>query len=451
MQQRLRFLESFICIGAILLAFGPITFADDETVNENNIFTGNDTVVSQDQVTKDNVDNELKENHLGFTGEISYDTTYCQFNRAYDMTGKIQDNDVMSNLMSANLFMDVRLKQGVKGFLSAEIDYYSALNPTTKELLDLESDTNTNSDYTDTKLKELFLDTNLQNKIYFRFGKQVLQWGQGYFWNPSDLLNIQKKSFTDMNNIREGTYGIKTQIPFGVKQNIYLFTDMYGTNDPSTVAQALKYEFLVGNTEMSVSALAKEGEKPVYGCDFTSQLGDVDLRGEMSLTSGSDCSRINYDTLDNETLSGVISRICLGFTKKFDQADIKDRIALVGEFYYNQAGYDNNIIKKVMESGGTTAQISLLNSYSSFEISKYYMALFSSINKFCNSDTSLNFNAIMNLVDHSSLLITGLSYAPALNNFTVDFDVGYYLGDKYTETRLLGERFYGELKMTVKF
>jgi hypothetical protein len=292
----------------------------------------------------------------------------------------------------------------------------------------------------------------LQNKVYFRIGKQVLKWGQGYFWNPSDLVNIEKKDFKEMDSIRKGTYGIKTQIPFGVKQNIYLFTDMNDTTDPGMVAQALKYEFLIGNTEMSISALVRSGNKPVWGCDFTSRLGDVDLRGELSLTDGSECSRLD-DHLNAETWDGqAIVRACLGFTKGFDQGNIKDRISLTGEFYYNQAGYDRNILQLAAKQGSavltSTANSYLANYYSN---SKYYAALFSTISKVWGSDTSFNLNAIMNLVDNSALVVTGISYAPSSNNITVSLNVGYNLGDKYTEMMVTGERYYVSLVTTVKF
>ncbi len=449
----------FICCGVILLVNPNMAAADGETTEEQ-IFSGADTVVGQEQLVKDNVDDELKENHVGFSGQISANMVSYSFNPAYDTTGYIQDSSILYNLMSADLFMDARLKQGVKGFLSVGIDYYPALNSETATFLGLDSNADvssaaTTADYTDITIKELFVDTNLQNQVYFRLGKQVLQWGQGYLWNPSDLLNVEKKSFADMDNVRQGTYGIKTQIPFGVKQNLYFFTDMNDATDASGVAQAAKYEFLIGDTEMSLSVLAKEGNKPIFGWDFTSRVGDVDLRGEMSLTNGSDCSRIDDDDITKTVDFGdqMISRVCLGFTKGFDQGNIKDRINLTGEFYYNQAGYDRNIIRRIAESGDAGALQSMASQYLAdpYSLSQYYMALFSSVSKFIVPALTFNLNGITNLVDHSATLITGITYAPELNNITIDLNVGYNLGDKYTETMLLGERSYINLKMTIKF
>jgi hypothetical protein len=440
-----------ICVGT-LLQFSNTVFAEGEEINEDEIFSSSDTVVNQEQVVKDNVDSELKDNHIGFSGQISANIGYYNDVKYYDdSTGslkQLKDSDVLSNMMESDLFMDIRLKQGVKGFLSVGGQYYPALSKSEEAKLGADS----TKDYYSGEIKEFFVDTNLQNKIYFRIGKQVLKWGQGYYWNPTDLINIEKKSFTDMDSIREGTYGIKTQVPFGVKQNIYLFTDMQNTSDPGAVAQAAKYEFLVGGTEMSISAWAKEGNKPVFGYDFTGRLGDVDLRGEMSLRDGSEYTLIDYDTLSSKDLSGqIIPQICLGFTKAFDQGDIKDRISLTGEFYYNQAGYERNIVKRVIDSGDTNAQAQLLSSYNPYQNSKYYMALFSSVSKFWGPDTAFNFNVIANLVDNSAFLVTGLSYAPTINNITIDFNIGCHVGDKYSEATLLGERYYLKLVTTIKF
>jgi hypothetical protein len=79
------------------------------------------------------------------------------------------------------------------------------------------------------------------------------------------------------------------------------------------------------------------------------------------------------------------------------------------------------------------------------------MALFSTISKVWGPDTNFNLNAIMNLVDNSALVVTGISYAPSINNITVSLNVGYNLGDKYTEMMVTGERYYVSLVTTIQF
>ena len=68
---------------------------------------------------------------------------------------------------------------------------YTSLFPPPSSLLFIE-----NQDTT-LLIKEVFVDFNLANTVYFRAGKQVLKWGTGYFWNPTDLINIEHRSFTN--------------------------------------------------------------------------------------------------------------------------------------------------------------------------------------------------------------------------------------------------------------
>jgi hypothetical protein len=47
---------------------------------------------------------------------------------------------------------------------------------------------------------------------------------------------------------------------------------------------------------------------------------------------------------------------------------------------------------------------------------------------------------MMNLVDHSAILSTGLSYSPALTDFTIDLTLTGRLGDQYSEARFMGDQ-----------
>ena len=65
--------------------------------------------------------------------------------------------------------------------------------------------------------------------------------------------------------------------------------------------------------------------------------------------------------------------------------------------------------------------------------SKYYLAFFTSVNKFIRSELTLNLNGMMNLVDNSAILSTGLSYSPALTDLTIDLTITGRLGEQYSE------------------
>ena len=232
---------ALLCVSGRVLA--------DDTINEDQMFSGGDTVVSQDQVVNDNTGNELQEKHLGFSGQIDAQMG----NTHYAWSPGNPERDVVQDLVTGDFFTDIRLKKGIKAFLSVEVN-----DPP------LDSSQSQN-----TTIEEFFVDTNLNNKVYFRIGKQYLKWGQGYFWTPTDFIDTARKNFFNMDQVMPGTSGAKIQIPFGVKQNLYFFV---GGDNGQTVNDDLsfsgKYEFLVKNTEMSFSASVLKARSPIYGFEI---------------------------------------------------------------------------------------------------------------------------------------------------------------------------------------
>lgn len=429
---------------AIALMANVVPALADETTDEDQLFSGGDTVVSQDQITNDKVDEELKEKHLGFSGQINANLGYTKLESGQDL---------LSNQVSTDLFLDIRLKKGIKGFLSAGIDYYPALSDQMIAQLDLPPET---QDFTRIRINEFFIDANANNKVYFRIGKQYLKWGQGYFWNPADFINTTKKDFFNMDAIASGVFGTKIQLPFGVKQNIYSFIGMNDAKTFNDLSLSGKYEFLIKNTEMSLSASIKNDRQPFYGFDITGRVFGLDYRGEIGLKNGLNYTRLDYNSLSAQSGGdGLIPQVSLGFSKFFTVKDIKDQIGLNVEFFYNQAGYDQNIIQRIADESDLTvretAQTIYSTNYQLFMNSKYYFALFGSVQKFIVPEMTLNINSMMNLVDKSAVLTTGISYIPALTDMSVNFNINTFLGAPNTEATSLGGRWSMSLGTKLAF
>ena len=443
-----------ICLSGALLISSNLAFAEDvtpseATPSEDSLFSGDDTVVSSDQVVNDTTGDELQQKHLGFSGEINAATAYTNYSSDYDWTGKGgPETDQLSNQIAADFFLDIRLQNGIKGFLSFEADYYPAISPQELGLSGTDPQSITNL-----AIKEFFVDSNWNNKVYFRTGKQVLQWGQCYFWNPTDLINVERKSFYDMDKVREGTFGEKIQIPSGVKQNTYFFVNMNDAKKLNDISLAGKYEFLVKNTEMSLSAWTKNGYTPVYGYDISGRVFDLDYRGEVSLSNGLTSPMLNYDTLAADSKDGEwIPRVSVGFTKSFDYGEVQDRINVTNEFYYNQAGYDKNIFQRLADNGDANLKATYLTDYyQAYQNSKYYWGLFSSVGKFIVPEMTLSCNSIMNLVDKSATVSAGISYVPALTDMEFDFTINGALGGENTEATFMGSRLSVNLGTRISF
>ena len=436
----------FTCI--MLLFWGTFFFnnnialADEDPINEDDLFSG-ETVVEENEVVKDDVAKELDEKRIAVTGEVSTSTNFTPYDYTYDWFAAGTENQYkLVNQITADFFCDIRLKGGIKSFLNVGVSYYPVGIET--GFMEINSDIS---------IKEFFIDTNWQNKVYFRTGKQVLKWGRSYFWNPTDLINVERKDFMNMDKSREGTYGIKVHIPSGAAKNAYFFIGMDNADQINGVSLAGKYEFLIGGTEMSLSGWLKENYNPVYGFDISSRLFDLDLRGEISLSAGDNAFTMDYDTLQLYKREGWVPRVSVGFTKYFDLGEEKNRISITGEFYYNYAGYEKNIFQKIQQAADPAAERDKFMSYvyEPYVNSKYYLAIFSSVSKFIIANATLNFNAMVNLVDSSAVLTTGISYHPTITDICIDFGLNGYLGDKYTEATIYGSRANAYFRTSISF
>ena len=200
-------------------------------------------------------------------------------------------------------------------------------------------------------INEIFLDVNIARRVYFRLGKQVVKWGVGYLWTPTDLINIEKKNILDSSQVRQGTYGLKIHVPFGTRANIYSFINMNNARHLSDISMANKVEVLFLNTEMALSVLLKNHNVPVYGFDFTSRVLTLDIHGEASLSYGDNIRRLRIypwyitglfpslpaemqylvsisgrNVMDYRVRGKWIGKASLGFGRGFEVLDVKDRI-----------------------------------------------------------------------------------------------------------------------------
>jgi len=430
-----------------ILVFAESDFPAGDIFSEEDLFSG-DMFVEEIDVVSENAAEELDEQSLGISGNIRTVVSHINYNLE-DIWFKMSEldenniaNESLSAQLAANILFDARFKNRIKGFLDLELYY--------------DYNDNSSESETDYFIKELTVDIPYRNKIYIKAGKQVLKWGRSYFWNPTDLINIERKDISDMDKNREGAEGVKVHLPYGVEKNIYLFLDTRDINSAKDIAVSGKYEFLTGNTEMSFSAWTKKDFKPVYGYDISSRISDIDLRGEISLSKGDNYNIMYYDTLKVDKKDDKwISRISAGFTKFFDYGDISDRISVSGELYYNSNGYDKNIYKKIdsitnLQEKQTKKMEYLSKVYQANMNSKYYAAVFTNINEFIDQDVSLNINGIINLIDYSKTISAGVNYQ-ALTDLSFDLNIMKFIGDKNTEATLFGNDYIISMGSNYRF
>ncbi|MBI3599985.1 MAG: hypothetical protein HY097_05020 [Nitrospinae bacterium] len=429
-----------LCVFVVNQVLFSLSYGQE--INEEQLFSSPDSIVKKDELfDKQKPKEEEKEVSIALSGQATGVFSVTEKREKHAVSeANLTDNakNSTSSYIVGNMFLDARQKLGTKYFVDLEARY----NPSADN----------KSTFT---LKEMFIDFNIKDRVYFRTGKQVLQWGRNYLWNPTDLINIDKNTFLTRIGSREGAYGLKLHIPFGAKYNIYGFLDTSSNKSTDDLGAALKFEFLTGKTEMAFAAWGKGGFYPVYTYDFSTRLLGIDTTGELALSHGDNNRKI---WVENGILSSYreqeqwIPKASLGFGKYFDYADIPDRIFLHLELYYNQNGYTENIFsdpaiytfsnpiqtldpsgRPVQKTEGTQKEFLLFNNlYELNRFSKYYIALLSRYSRFIITDLTLSINMIRNLNDNSSIVTAGINYQN-IHNLNIGCEIYGYLGEKDRE------------------
>ncbi len=398
------------------------TFSED--FDEAALF--NDTAV----VTGDLIDTSSivanKEKNTAFSGAVI---------SAIDIDIPFKNPSTPSSFPSitADISLDARLLGGIKGFLSGEAVYFP----------------NSDSASTSFTMPETFIDFNFNRKLYLRTGKQVLQWGRGYLWNPTDLINVERKHFIQKIGLREGAYGVKAHIPFGTRMNLYAFADLRNADSLAKTALSFKSEFTVKATEMAFAVWHKKGKMPVFGYDISTGLGKTAIAGEISLYRMDNEMVANIDNGVLRAIKGKeewSEKAALTLTRSFDFNGIPNRVTLVLEGYYNGSGYNASFIKEAVKCSTVTLSPAIpptdaimyalsTGLYRPNELSKYYVALFGTFSRFINSNLSLSLNAIGNIEQSSVYLNSTLSYAD-IRDLSLSLSVSGGIGPKNSEYTL---------------
>lgn len=144
------------CRSDLLLAQDD-PFNEQDLFSEESLFTDDEMIVEDDSLLNSELEKELNKQSLGITGEVRTNTTYINYETGYDWIGMAdEDKNLWTNVITGKIYFDLRLKNGIKSFLSLEGSYY----PGGIEEIGTVENENNNSDkkYTDLGIKEFFLD-----------------------------------------------------------------------------------------------------------------------------------------------------------------------------------------------------------------------------------------------------------------------------------------------------
>jgi hypothetical protein len=442
-----------LCISALSL------FAQD-AFDEAAMFADSSSVVDSAKVinTQAAADAFKEEKHVGWSGEVNAwltpSVTRTWLNDPNDSTISFPSRIV------GNGQLDIRLFKGVKAFA----DLQAAYVPVPSYDIALSSGSFAIDSEMVFDVPEFFIDANYNRVVYVRVGKQVLQWGRCFLWNPTDFVNVEKKTFFQRMGHREGAYGVKMHIPYKTLFNFYSFIDLNEVNYADEVAVSAKAEALVGRTEMAVSVRGKRDQEPIFGFDISTQLFEVQISGEAALRNGRDMTTLDMSNPDSIIITDMgntwIPRVSMNLMKFFPLNGVADRVMVSTEVYYNNAGYDTNIFKggmvdyqRIMRSVNLDATQSfedILSLYEPNSYSKYYGMLSTTISRFILNDMSFTCSAIGNLNQRCAMLTGGVTYT-TLHDFTLSANLNGFVGKADTEYTFTDQGLALQVRMGLVF
>ncbi|MBL8994039.1 MAG: hypothetical protein JNM63_11910 [Spirochaetia bacterium] len=372
-------------------------------------------------------------------------------------------NNLLQTYLQGDLSLDVRVNDGFRMFGSASVSYAPAVSVpivSTNFLINASSlvvTTNVQTNFQNSTniaaivFKEFFADLNIARIVYLRLGKQNLAWGRGYFWTPTDLINIQKVDFVNRDISREGTYGLRLHIPYKTYFNFYGFANAGSTLDFNKYSLALKTEFLIGPVEFALSGLFRPNRRSVFGADFSFGIAGWNFYGEGLLAQDGQTDKLRTNSVTNIIVYAVpesyretnaFLRANIGVSKSFDQ----DRFTFGVEGFYNGEGYDNNPL------GDPTLKpaFSLGLGYKPLEFGKWYAAAYISRSELFAKTTTIGVSTVWNILDGSLLVSPSITVVP-FDYFTASFRLPMYFGPENREFTFQDRQLNAQLELSYRF
>lgn len=310
---------------------------------------------------------------------------------------------------------------------------------------------------------EVYADINWNDRLYFRVGQQVVNWGVGYFFRPADIISLAPIDPLRPDLERPGPLALKINAPFADFDNLYLYVVANqafardGTFRLDDFAVAPKVEVLIGGWEIGIGAYYQNNQRPKAMMTATGSLfGQLGLFAEGVLSRGMDrilvqetagapgTFQTSTDTT-NPTLSGTIGARWL-------QTDW--HLSFTAQYYYNGQGYADYAGERAASSAyglqlqGMPPFGPALSQADVFQLGRHYLAGLASWTDILGSRVDLALFYEGNLSDGSGVTSPSISFTP-FRFFTLTFAPYISYGGDDTEFVSLFGRFSLSMKLTI--
>jgi hypothetical protein len=280
-------------------------------------------------------------------------------------------------------------------------------------------------------INELFADFNWDNHVFFRAGKQTVNWGVGYFFSPADLLSLSRIDPESPDAELDGPIAVKVNYPSMIN-NYYLYTVVPAeVTSFADVSIAPMAEFVIGNSEISLGAYYQYDKAPAAMTTITSALGDVSVYGEGYISYGSDkifVDDIGTSTTTYDDIFFLKGTVGAAYSWSDDLSNYN--LSFSGQYYFNGEGYEDQDLLKTLLAESLFPLVLI-------ESGRHYGAASASWREMWGSDFSLSLFYIENFSSFSGMIKPSLSWS-GLDNIDISLSASRMFGDTGEEYSMFG-------------
>lgn len=241
-----------------------------------------------------------------------------------------------------DLFADARPTDRVRAYVRGRLEHdwtvpSDAVDPITGEPVESSA----------VLLDQAWIKGDVRQRVFFTAGRQRIKWGAGQFWNPTDFLNQQRLDPLAVEDLRTGVSLLKVHVPFEASgANLYAVANFEGADALDAIGGAVRAEVLLGQTEITASAAARDQQPVRLGADVSTGVWILDLRAEAAVAHGNAARRWmgsyhpagdvqpTSESRDDDWIPQVVA----GGDLSFRTGD-EDFVSVGGEVFFNDAGY----------------------------------------------------------------------------------------------------------------
>lgn len=321
--------------------------------------------------------------------------------------------------LRTRLFLDARPDTEFRGFMKGDISYST-------------------DDGISVDLREMFIDTDINDTVFLRLGKQTVNWGVGRFFSPANLINIETLDPENPDAELAGPVALKAQLPIGT-DNLTGYAIVDDIENGNPVALASRYEFLVGATEVTVGGVYQFDNPWSLMSTAVGKVGDINWFGEAVLEGN---VNNKYIVEDSSQSSGLAVRgtddmyfsATLGgsYTISDPSEDNRYSINLSGQYLYNGFGYsDLGLFTDKRQEINELARSGAISFGDLRNRSQHYAGANASL-RLTDFDFSPSVFWLGSLGDGSGRLSTSVRYS-GIENITPSFSYTYNYGSEGSE------------------